>query len=614
MKKKSWYLLMMLLAFVLVLAACNDKEDGKDDKKDDDKEKVEEKTDEKENDELFSLVASNEGEAIKGGTLKVAMVKDDPIVGIFNSVLYEDAYDADIMDFASNQIFEYDQDFLINDKGIASLEVKPAPEGSDEPSIVTVKIREGVKWSDGEPLKIEDLIQPYLTIGHPDYTGVRYDLDLQNIVGIEEYNAGKADTISGLKKVDETTLEISLKTISPAIYSGGQGLWGYAEPSHILKDIPVATLEESDAIRVNPVTLGAFKFDKIVPGESVQFVKNEHYWKGEPKLDGVTITIVPSSSIAAAIKAGDYDVMQNFQATKMEEIEGFDNIDILGRQELYYSYVGFKLGKYDFDKGEVITNVEGSKMGDKDLRLAMGYGLDIEQVSEVFYKNLRVRANSLIPPVFKSFHDASIEGLKYDEAKAKKLLDDAGYKDVDGDGLRENPKGEKLEIILAAMSGDATQEEVISFYLQNWKDIGLNVSLFTGRLIDLNTFYDKVQADDPGIDVFMGAWGTGTDPSPGGLYSKTAEYNLSRYTTEELETLVTSINSPKAFDEDYRAGQFKAWQEYMSEEIPVIPMQFRYEIVPVNKRVKNWSIDYSNKVHDNLQDVELVSEEAVKSK
>ena len=141
------------------------------------------------------------------------------------------------------------------------------------------------------------------------------------------------------------------------------------------------------------------------------------------------------------------------------------------------------------------------------LRQAMGYALDVEQVNEVFYLDLRERANSLIPPVFKSFHDASIEGYNYDPEKAKKLLDEAGYKDTDGDGLREDPKGEKLSIKLAAMAGDETQEQVISYYLQNWGEVGLDVQLATGRLIEFNTFYDKVQADDPEIDVFMGCMG-----------------------------------------------------------------------------------------------------------
>ena len=597
MKNRSWSLLAMLFAVLLVLAACG----GNDDSADQDKE-LDTTSPAK---ELLSLEATNDGDAITGGTLKVAMMKDEPFQGILLAELYEDAYDSDLMTWASNSLFEVDGEFLITDEGIASIEV------DEENNKAIVKIREGVKWSDGEPLKIEDLILPYEIIADKDYKGVRYDGDLKNIVGIEEYHAGTADTISGLVKVDETTLEISFKKISPAIYSGGDGLWTYAAPSHQIGDIPVADLLSHDAVRKNPVTLGAFKFDKIVPGESVQYVANENYWKGKPKLDGVLVKVVPSSSISVAIKSGGYDIVQYFSATKWEEIKDLDNIDILGRPELYYSYLSFKLGKYDNENNKVVTDIEGSKMGDKAFRQAMGYALDIEQVSEVYYNNLRERANSLIPPVFKSYYDDSLEGYTYNPDKANELLDEAGYKDMDGDGIREDKNGKPLEIKLAAMSGDQTQEDVISFYQQNWEEVGLNVTLVTGRLIDINSFYEKVQNDDPEIDIFMGAWGTGTNPSPFGLYSETASFNFSRYTSEELETILMNIDSKEALDQDYRAKQFRAFQEYMEEEAFVIPMQFRYEIIPVNKRVKNWSIDYANPTE--LQDIELVADAPVAS-
>ncbi|MER2076804.1 oligopeptide ABC transporter substrate-binding protein [Psychrobacillus psychrotolerans] len=613
MNKKLLALLALLLTMMLVLAACNSDEDtskpaDEPDKTEDGGEKeddgAEENAEEPASDDLFSVVLDNEGEAIKGGTLQVALVNDSPFQGIFSYTLYEDAYDSEIMAYSSNVLFDTDGDFLISDGGIATLDVDEASNKA------TIKIQDGVKWSDGEPLKIEDLIQPYLIIGHPDYAGVRYDSDFQNIVGAVEYHDGKADTISGLKKVDETTLEISFNKVSPAIYSGGDGLWFYAEPSHIVKDIPVAELLESDAVRKNPVTLGAFKFDKIVPGETVQFVRNDNYWKGQAKLDGVVIKTVPTASAAKALETGEYDLALSFPTSAYENVKDLENISLLGRQELYYSYVGFKLGKYDYDASVAITNEEEAKMGDKVLRQAMGYALDIEQVNEVFYFDLRERANSLIPPVFKSFHDASIEGYNYDPEKAKKLLDDAGYKDTDGDGLREDPKGEKLSIKLAAMAGDETQEQVISYYLQNWDEVGLDVQLATGRLIEFNTFYDKVQADDPEIDVFMGAWGTGTNPSPAGLYSKTAVYNFSRYTSEDLEGLLTAIDSPEAIDGEFRAKKFREWQEYMQDVSAVIPMQFRYELLPINNRVKNWDFGYDTDF--DYIDIELVADTPVK--
>lgn len=603
MKKNNWFLLIIFFIISSTLIACREDDEIKAKLR---KEVQAETTPvtAKADEALFDVTVMNKGKPIKGGTLQVGMVKDEPFQGIFLAELYEDGYDADLMSFASNSIFEVDGNFLINDEGIASMKV------DQKNDMVTITIREGVKWSDGEPLKIEDLMLPYEIIAHPDYDGVRYDTAFQNIIGVTEYHEGKEDSIKGVQKIDDRTMHIYFKQLSPAIFSGGDGLWTYAAPSHQLKDIPVAKLIESDAVRKNPVTLGAFKFDKIVPGESVQFVKNKHYWKGEPKLDGVLVKVVPSSSVSVAIGSGAYDVILGFNATKMPEIEKLDNISILGRPELFYSYLGFKLGKYDKTNEAVMTDLDNSKMGNQALRQAMGYALDIEQVSEVYYYDLRERANSLIPPVFTSFYDKTLKGYTYDPEKAKALLDEAGYKDVDDDGYREDPNGEKLEIKFAAMAGESVQQDIVTYFIQNWKDVGLNVTLTTGRLIEFNSFYDKIAADAPDIDIFMGGWGTGTNPSPAGLYGKADPYNFSRYTSEELETIIQNIDSRQAFDKEYRANQFRAFQEYMLEVAPVIPMQFRYEIVPVNNRVKNYSIDYNHPTQ--LHEIELLAETPIK--
>ncbi len=106
-------------------------------------------------------------------------------------------------------------------------------------------------------------------------------------------------------------------------------------------------LISSDAVRKNPVTLGAFKIDKIVNGESIQLVANEHYFKGKPKIDKVVIEVVPSTSIGEALKTGKYDIATSFPTNQYDGLKNLSNVAILGRPELAYSYVGFKLGKYD---------------------------------------------------------------------------------------------------------------------------------------------------------------------------------------------------------------------------------------------------------------------------
>ncbi len=604
MKNSKWSLLAMLFALLLVLAACGDD-------KEDDKETPKGNGDQSEEpgdvaaEEGFKTKVTNEGTPIGGGTLMVAMEKDSPFQGIFSYALYEDGYDSELMRFANTDVFEVDGDFLLTDKGIASMEV------NEETKEVTVKIKEDVKWSDGEPLKVEDLILPYHIIGHKDYTGVRYNSQFRNIVGAEEYHNGTTETISGITKVNDYTYTLKLKDISPGLYSGGDGILTYAEPSHVMASIPVADLVESDVVRKNPLSLSAFVIDKVVTGESVQFKANEHYWKGAPKLDEVIVKVVPPASVAKALEAGEYDVTLMLGSARYSEIKDLENIDILARPELYYSYLGFKVGKWNTETLEVDTDMENSKMGNVNLRKAMGYALDVEQVTEKFYEGLRERANAIVPPVFSSFHDASLEGYTYDPDKANALLDEAGYKDVDGDGFRETPTGEKLEIKFATMSGDDIAEQIAAFWLQNWKAVGLNVVLTDGRTLEFNSFYDRVEADDPEIDIFMGAWGVSSNPSPSGVYAHNASYNFSRYTSDTLKETLTNIDSENSFDAEYRADQFAAFEKEIFEEAPVIPTMYRLELTAVNKRVKNWSVDYADTDwHFGL--IELVSEEAVK--
>ena len=610
MKKKYWLLLSAVFAIMLVLAACGDDEESTSTEKPAEEEKT--TTEETTTDDGGSTTAeaptlpeevTNDGDVIAGGTFKYALVTNSPFQGILLQELYDDGYDGDILEIMSNSIFVQDGDFLITDDGIAKLDV------DTDNSKATITIQHDVKWSDGEPLTADDIIYSYEIIGHPDYTGIRYDADFQNIIGAEEYKAGTADSISGIKKIDDKTVEISFKKVSPAIYSGGDGLWMSAAPKHQLQDIPVADLITSDAVRKNPVTLGAWKIDKLVDGESIQFVANENYWKGKPKLDKLVLQVVPSASIGEALRTGQYDLASSYPTTLYDGVKDLTNLTVLARPELAYTYIGFKLGKFDSASNLNITD-PNAKMSDVNLRKAIAYAIDVETVTERFYQGLRSRATSLIPPAFASFHDTTLTGFNYDPEKAKSLLEEAGYKDVDGDGIREDKNGAKFSINWAAMSGTDADEAIVEYYRQNLKEVGLDVQLTTGRLIEFNSFYDKVKADDPEIDVFQAAWGTGTNPSPIGLYGKDASFNYSRFTTDELESKLVAIDSKEAMDTNYRADAFRAWEEYMFENATTVPIYFRTEIIPINKRVKHYNVKFGSETE--WQDVEVTAEDPIK--
>ena len=558
----------------------------------------------------FETETQNKDNAVPGAVLSVAMVKDSPLVGIFNEAMYKDSYDGDIIEwFLTNTILDIDENFEITDTGIATLNVDP------ENKKATIKIKDGMKWSDGQPIVADDVIYPYEVIGNKDYTGVRYSDESAKIVGMEEYKAGKASTISGIKKVDDKTVEISFKEIGQGIFTGGNGLLIYAMPKHYLKDIPIKDLEKSEKVRTKLVVAGPYTISSIVPGESIELKANPNYFRGKPKTEKVTIQVVNSQTITAAMKSGKYDIVFSIPTELYKIYKDFDNIETLGRQELYYSYLGFKMGKYDKAKGENVVN-PNAKMADLKLRQALAYGLDINQMVKAFYDGLREKATSSVPPVFGKYYPKDLAGFPYDPEKAKKLLDEAGYKDVNGDGYREDKNGKPFEIKIAAMSGGDIAEPLVQFYIQQWKEIGIKGVLATGRLIEFNSFYDKVEADDPEIDVYFAAWGVGTNLSPFETAGRKSMFNYTRFASDENDKLMAEVASPKTLtDPNYKPEAYKKWQEYYINQAVEVPLTYRYQLYPVNKRVKNFDVAYGlQKQGKGIHLVELTAAEPIKSK
>ena len=558
----------------------------------------------------FETETQNKDNAVPGAVLSVAMVKDSPLVGIFNQAMYKDGYDGDIIDwFLGSYILDIDENFEVTDTGIATLSVDP------ENKKATIKIKDGMKWSDGQPIVADDIIYTYEVIGNKEYTGVRYSDESAKIVGMEDYKAGKASTISGIKKIDDKTVEISFKEMGQGIYTGGNGLERYAMPKHYLKDVPIKDLEKSEKVRTKLVVAGPYTISSIVPGESIELKANPNYFRGKPKTEKVTVQVVNSQTITAAMKSGKYDLVFDIPTELYKIYKDFDNIETLGRQELYYSYLGFKMGKYDKAKGENIVN-PNAKMADLKLRQALAYGLDINQMVKAFYDGLREKATSSVPPVFGKYYPKDLAGFPYDPEKAKKLLDEAGYKDVNGDGYREDKNGKPFEIKIAAMSGGDIAEPLVQFYIQQWKEIGIKGVLATGRLIEFNSFYDKVEADDPEIDVYFAAWGVGTNLSPFETAGRKSMFNYTRFASEENDKLMDEVASPKTLtDPNYKPEAYKKWQEYFINQAVEVPLTYRYQLYPVNKRVKNFDVAYGlQKQGKGIHLVELTAAEPIKSK
>ena len=553
----------------------------------------------------YASEVTHDGTPIKGGTLKYAIVSSSPFSGIFADELSADTNDSSIGGLIDESMFEYDENRKLTNTGLASIEF----DVENKTATVTLNSKD-YKWSDGQPVTIDDYIFAYQAIGNKDYTGVRYDDDYKNVVGMEEYHDGKADSVSGLEKVDDYTVKIHFKEMSPSMQLAGGSVCAYIMPKHIFKDIPEAEWEKSDYVRGTKfVGLGQFKIESIVAGESVTLVPNEHYYKGVAKVDKVVMEVVSPDNIVSEMKAGNYDIatMPNSQ---YEAYKDLTNVTLLGSQASAYEYIGFHLGKYDKETGKNVTDPH-AKMADVNLRQAMAYALDIDAAGQNLYNGLQHSSNSIIIPFFKDVYNKDQEGFSYNPEKAKQLLDEAGYKDVDGDGIRENKDGSKLTINFAARTRDEANESLVQQYLNWWKEIGLNVQLYTGRTIELNSFYDKVQADDPEIDVFAAGWSTGYDPNPSGLFGETAQFNFERYVDAEGTAIMDKISSTESFDSAKNVEFYKEWQKYVHDKAFIFPTLVGEELTAVNKRVKYYDVNLGSK-KSALYQVELTSDTGAK--
>lgn len=580
MKKTKFGMITLLAA--LVLGACGQSNEGGTGSTD---------TGESSSDAAASdigtmpLAVVNDGEVMDGGTLDVAVVMDTQFQGLFQWEFYQDTYDNDFMLPSHEQLFLRDADFKIVDGGAADLDL------DIENNIATITLRDDLKWSDGVDVTAEDVIFSYEVIGHKDYTGIRYDNTFTNVVGMEEYHNGDSDTISGITAVSDKVVEVEFKEMHPGMMQLGGGVWYSALPKHTFEGIEVADMESSDPVRSNPIGFGPYQMSNIVPGETVEYTPNEHYYGATPSLDKIVMRGVPSASINEALNAKQYDLALKMPTDTYDSYADTDGYQILGRPEQSYTYLGFKLGTWNEETNSVEYNPD-AKMANKALRQAMGYAVDNDAIGERFYYGLRSNASTLIPPVYGSLHNSELEGYHLDLDRANQLLDDAGFIDVDGDGFREDPDGNKLTINFASMAGGETAQPLADYYVQQWQEIGLDVQYSTGRLIDFQAFYDKLKNDDPDIDVYLAAWGTGSDPSPTGLWGPNSAFNYTRYESDRNTELLAAIDSNDSFDEEKRKEAFDAWQEYMLEEAFGIPTLYRNQVLPISDRVANFTWAY----------------------
>lgn len=557
----------------------------------------------------FPLEYKSDKPVVQADEFKIGIVTSSPFKGIYSVLHSDDSVDINIVDYLAPELYAKNEDFesIGVEGGFATYTIDV------ENKVVDFKFKEGLKWSDGEPLTVDDLIFTIEVLSSKEYTGSRFDIEEHGkIIGLLDYRDGKADHISGLEKISDTELKVHVTEVSTAMAIGGGPIQMFERvmPKHYLSDVPIKDLASSPKTRLNPLSYGPYILKDIVPGESLYLEANPYYYLGEAPIKKLYFKTLSPETFVESIKNGEYHSYYDPPQSSYEKYKDLNNITLLGKPDLYYSYISFNLGHWDNEKSINVQDRD-TPLQDKRIRQAIGYSLDMDTITTAFYNGLRFRATQIVPEIFSKYYDDSSVGYPHDLEKAKALLKEAGYEDKDGDGFVEKD-GKALVLNFATMSGSDIAEPLTQAMIQNMNEAGIKVELTTGRLIDYNLFYDKVEANDNDIDMFAAAWGVGTSLNFKSLYGSYGFLNFARYSDSENDKLLNAIDDVKGLeDPNYRPDAFKKWQKYFMEQAVAIPLTHRIGIVPVNLSIK-----YANLYNDSARNTyfnELVQKEPTKA-
>ncbi|MDX1085262.1 ABC transporter substrate-binding protein [Sinorhizobium meliloti] len=394
----------------------------------------------------------------------------------------------------------------------------------------TFKIWPGMKWSDGKPATAKDV-------------AFTYEYLKKSIGTLDELNVGWNNT-SGLEQVesigvlDETTLQIVTKT--PTRWPVDNTIM--IVPEHIWNSVSHA--DARGTFRNDPplVGTGPMIVAEFQQGQFARLTPNANFRKGEPEIAGLIFRFFPSAdSIAQGLKSGDLDYGMNLTAAQWTDVSKDEAIIVgEGRTEAR-NYLAFNTAS---GKGGGSTKA----LQDTAFRDAIGYAIDQKTIAERAFRGHADPGVSLVMPAATNYY-SELEDIKrhFDLEEATRKLDAAGYKDADGDGIREDRDGNKfqLELITGTTSGTIETPMAAVQLVAGWLgQIGIPVSVtqLDPGALDARTA-SQAQGGGNWDLLISGAWLTPSAPDLLVLGEANHTSNTSYWQNSEFEQLVSQVKS-----------------------------------------------------------------------
>ena len=447
-----------------------------------------------------------------------------------------------------------------NEKFDYSGELASDIQRSDDGLTFTFTLHDGVKFHDGRVLTSAD---------------VKYTLDLllssnfaKSASFFEGTGAEKRSYIKSVDAPDPRTIVVTLLKPWVGLLSN-------------LVAIPIIPKDSYESQKTNPLGSGPFKFLRYDNTQQVCDVEAfADYWEGPPKIQTIRVRVIPDmNALQAELQAGRVDIAPMPTSLSPDAVKRLEQDPNLEVQAFQGSNVVL-----------LTLNTSSPPLDNVKVRQAIAYAIDRGSLINNLLMGFGKIAHSIIPE--ESWAYSPGQTYSYDPATAKRLLDEAGFRDPDGDG----PRMRFQNTVVFKLSGSSIAGRQYASVIQNYlKEVGIPVEIQTP---EANTLFDELRRGN--FQIAYSQWvGGNQDPIFYKDLFATSEIptetrpsrNRSRYSNPELDRLLEeAVNT---FDRQRAFELYKQIQDIVSRDVPVFPLWYQSNIVIARKNVGNIQVNAS---------------------
>ena len=432
---------------------------------------------------------------------------------------------------------------------------------SDDGKVWTFTITDKSKWQDGVPLTAADV-------------AFTYNYIIKNDLGLF------IDYIKFIDKVEAPDATHVVFTCSKP-KANMLGLWIPILPEHIWSKVSPKDVEKK--FKNPPPIIGSGPFQTVEwkKGDYVRLVANKDYWRGAPKVDEVIFQMYQNQdTMAQDLKTGAIQTGWNIPSAQFNALNSAPDLEAIRAVTIGFDELGFNCA----DKKVYPKSTGNPVLQDPAFRSALQWAVDKDKIVAIGYSDNAAPADTIVTRDFYSaeadYHLTPASPYTFDLDKARQALDAAGYKDANGDGIREY-KGKPIKLRLYARS-ESPESQNCGKLIAGWfKDIGLDIDY---QVIDDGALSDRqynYNGNDyaPDFDMFIWGWGGDVDPN----------FILSVLTTSSIENWSDCIWSNAEYDKLFlqqqttldvqeRIAIVKQMQQIVYDESPYIPLVYPLDL------------------------------------